>query len=124
MSLSQSGGSLQRALVEDNAPSGGLTSDLLQLQAMEDREIKAISIHKRVQDAVVEVSFSSNPTIDNAEDVVESRASPIVYGAGNEQAFVDGLDLEWSDGEELHIHTVNNSGSGVRFGVVVHYVET
>lgn len=122
MSLSQSGSQTERAIVSQNVATGGRSEDYDQLQATEERTIVAISYTDAAGADNVggEVSFASDSTI-NTTDTDATKAQTLLTAYGDK--VVGGMNVNWSDGEELHFHAVNNSGSSEYQYFTVYYRE-
>lgn len=117
---------IRRAAVGDSAPTGGATVDDERLQADEDREIVAVQISKAVTDGRIEVSFSTSGTFQQGGGGLgtnSSRAPVVAASWGEATLHAGGLSVDWAEGEELHVNTVNNSGAGINYNVIVYYRE-
>lgn len=128
MSLS-GGGGVHTAVAEGTLNTGGLSNDRdpFRMQATEDRRIMAVTIAMRGgQDAGgMEVSFSSLAEAIGSQNGNNNAKSPVVAVSrgGNTVHFSDGIDEDWGEGEEVHVHTENNTGSTIRGSITVYYRE-
>lgn len=116
-------GGLKRAAFELNAPTGGVTQDVQQLVADEDREIVGVVIDDTGGSANVmqELSFRSSAFLGGANITDGSRAP--VIALGGQGLAVMGLSIGWGAGEEIHLHTRNNSGATEQVVGAVYYRE-
>lgn len=127
--MSLGGGSeVHRAVSEGTLPTGGLTEDQssFRIQATEDRTIVAVSIAMRGSgsDGGIEVSFSADAeAVGTQNGSNDAKAGTLAVNRGGQTMHFDGLDEDWAAGEELHAHTENNTGGGIRGAVVVYYRE-
>lgn len=106
-----------------DAPVGGTTNNAEDLTAPDDRRIVGVAIDDTGGGAnvQVEVTFSTNEQLGNAniEDSTQSQVV-IMGGAG---LTVMGLNIMWHAGEEIHIHTRNNSGAAEEALITIYYEE-
>lgn len=119
--MSVSGSETRRAVAFHNVGSGGITPDEQQLQASEDRRLVGFNIVGSGGVGQVEISFSSEPILgDQSRDA--ARASTI--GTGDLSGIVvENLDIDWSAGEEVHIHTRNLTTTSEEALTILYYVE-
>lgn len=116
------GQEVRRAVVDDQLDTGGTTEDQRQITAIEDREIVAVSFAKNAIEGFLEVSMSSGANIGSNDNQVDSRAGTVAIFGGEGQTVTD-LDIEWSEGEEIHIHERNNTGATINYGLTIYYTE-
>lgn len=123
MSASAGGQETHRAHFEVNAPTGGVTNDQSSFGAGEDREIVAVAIDDTGGSANVfgELSFRSQASLGSANNTDGARSATIVMGG--QGLVVTGLSITWNAGEEIHIHTRNNSGATEQINGTVYYRE-
>lgn len=121
--MSVSGGKeTHRSHLELNIPLGGTSTDAGRVTATEDRVLKKVALDDRGGSANVqiEVSFSSAAVISSGDDD-DARSSVIAIGGSGQ--VIDGLNITWSAGEEIHLHGANNSGADERVAAVFYYEE-
>lgn len=111
-----------RTVVTADAPTGGATDDVKQLQATEDRTIVGVAIDDTGGSANVagEISFSSTNSL--AADRGDSTKASTVLMATQGVAVMN-LNIPWHSGAELHLHTRNNSGAVEQIHLTVFYKE-
>lgn len=119
----QGAGETERATINRTVTaSSGTNNDVVQLQAQEDRRIKEIVVVDSSEaDVGAEVSFSSSSTFRANATEDASRAATLHYHEGTYSR--SRMDVRWSRGEEIHLHTANGGGTDEDLNVIVYYVE-
>lgn len=123
MSLSGSADEIHTAATHQSVGTGGLTENVTELQATERRRIVGMTISKGEAAGRYEVSFSSSETVASIGEDNTKSGVLLATNTADTNMVVEDLDSEWAEGEELHVHATNNSGSENRLTLVVHYRE-
>lgn len=131
MSLSKGGGGGQfgaeiyTAVRQDTAATGGVTEDVIRLEAREDRRIVGFLFGKNDAAGFVEVSHSSGSTLSNNSGDEDRSGSIATFGGSGGDALIFPRDqwIEWSENAEIHLHTRNNTGAGIEYHLTIYYVE-
>lgn len=128
--VSISGGQeVHRAHAQQQAPTGGVDNNRSVITAQEDRTIVGVAIAVTTVGGVgIQVGFNATAQQFAAGGSgTDDARSPIIaerYQQPEEGQLPPGsLNIEWQAGEEVSVHTRNNTGASEDFSVTIYYTE-